>query len=125
MNENLNQFEKKSLQCLLSTTNTELAIFEDIFRQEEYLSFNQILQAHDIVLHQIDEKEQELDKKLNQINEDIKISSECDKWDYIFASSAGLLAGLVDSFFVGSPKDSKWLSSADKMMDSLVKKLLN
>lgn len=122
MNENLKQFQKQSLQCLLTTTNSELAKFEDIVKQEEYLSFNQILQTHDIVLNQIDEKERELDKKLQQIDEDIKLSSECDKWDYIFASSAGVLAGLVDSFFVGSPKDSEWLSSADKTMDSLVEK---
>lgn len=122
MNYDLQQFEKNTLQVLLTTQNNTLAAFEDEIKQEEYFSFSQILQAHNIVLEQVDEREKELNRQLLQIEEDIKIDSECDKWDYIFACSSGVLAGLIDSFFVGSPKDSKWLSSADKMMDNLVEK---
>lgn len=118
----LEQFEKNSLQTLLGTKNNLLQEFESIVEQESYDSFNEILFAHDITLNKLDEREKELDKKLLQIEEDIKINSECDKWDYIFAVSSGILAGLVDSFFVGSPKDSQWLSSADKVMDNLVQK---
>lgn len=118
----LEQFEKNSLQSLLCTKNDLLQDFESIVEKESYSSFNEILLAHDITLNKLDEREKELDKKLLQIEEDIKINSECDKWDYIFAVSSGVLAGLVDSFFVGSPKDSKWLSSADKVMDNLVQK---
>ncbi|WP_273382183.1 hypothetical protein [Actinobacillus porcinus] len=118
----LEQFEKNSLQSLLCTKNDLLQDFESIVENESYSSFNEILRAHTITLNKLDEREKELDKKLLQIEEDIKINSECDKWDYIFAVSSGVLAGLVDSFFVGSPKDSKWLSTADKVMDNLVQK---
>ncbi|MDG6268059.1 hypothetical protein F9874_07970 [Glaesserella parasuis] len=115
-------FDKKSLNELLFTKNSELQEFEDIVVKNSYSSFQEVLIAHNIILNRIDEREKELDRELFQIEEDIKINSECDKWDYIFSVSSGVIAGLVDSFFVGSPKDSKWLSSADKIMDNLVQK---
>ncbi|MBF0751225.1 MULTISPECIES: hypothetical protein [unclassified Pasteurella] len=118
----LETFKKSSITDLLYKDNSNLYGFESLIKKEEYLSFKDILKAHNIVLDRIDERELELNKKLVEINEDLKIRNECDKWDYIFASSAGVLAGLVDSFFVGSPKDSKWLSSADSVMDNLVQK---
>ncbi|STO55086.1 Uncharacterised protein [Canicola haemoglobinophilus] len=117
---NLELFNKTSLKNLLTTKNENLAEFEDIVTKSEYSSFREILLAHDIVLNKIDEREKALDKKLVEINEYIKITSECDKWDYIFAVSSGVLAGLIDSFFVGMPSDSKMLSSADGVMNTLV-----
>lgn len=121
MNE-LEKFNKSSLSELLTTQNTQLSNFEEIIKKSEYSSFYEILLDHDIILDKVDEREKELDKKIEEINEYIKITSECDKWDYIFSVSSGVLAGLIDSFLVGVPNDSRMLSSADSMMDSLVEK---
>ncbi|EGR0489764.1 hypothetical protein KW420_05065 [Vibrio fluvialis] len=121
MENNLDIFNKTSLVDLLEKHSPELdLLFPSI--TNKYQSFSEILKAHDIALNKISDREEELDKTLAQIEEDVKIGSECDKWDYIFAASTGVLAGLIDSFFVGSPTDSKWLTHADATMDSLVEK---
>ncbi|WP_345853815.1 hypothetical protein [Shewanella algae] len=119
MESNLKVFNSLPLQELLEKPYPEL---DSNFPVEtaKYHSFAEILSAHDIALGEISEREKQLDEQLAQIEQDVKIGSECDKWDYIFASSAGVLAGLVDSFFVGSPSDSKLLEHADSTMDSLV-----
>lgn len=121
MENNLDVFNNASLVELLEANSSELdSLFPPATRK--YQSFAEILQAHDITLDKLSAREKELDKQLAQIDEDIKIGSECDKWDYIFSASAGVLAGLVDSFFVGSPNDSKLLEHADATMDSLVQR---
>lgn len=46
--------------------------------------------------------------------------ANCDKYDYMIASFCGVLAGLVDSFFVGMPKASKLGNWSDKQVDKWV-----
>ena len=46
----------------------------------------------------------------------------CDKYDYMIAASCGLMAGLVDAFFVGAPGQSVLQGTVDKGADELVKK---
>ncbi len=46
----------------------------------------------------------------------------CDKYDYIIAASLGVLAGIVDIFFVGAPGKSVLQGTVDKSADELVKK---
>lgn len=116
----LKQFENKSLTSLLQQENKELYQLENLIKKERYSSFNEILLAHNITLNQVSKREKELNKRLEQIEEDLKINSECDKWDYIFATSSGVIAGLIDSFCVGSPTDSKWLKMSDSATNSLV-----
>lgn len=48
--------------------------------------------------------------------------SRCDKYDYLIATSCGVLAGLVDVFFVGAPGQSVLQGTVDKGADELVKK---
>ncbi len=98
-----------------------LYIFEEKIQQEErYQNIREILNAHNIVLNQISQREEELNKQLVQIERDFKIDTTCDKWDYIFASASGVLAGIIDVLFVGAPQDSKLLSSADNLTNTLV-----
>ncbi|WP_052131352.1 hypothetical protein [Vibrio caribbeanicus] len=119
MEYNLEILAQKPLVELLEQASPELdSLFPTV--TPKYQSFAEILQAHDITLIKICDREKELDEQLAQIEKDVRIGSECDKWDYIFSASAGVLAGLVDSFFVGSPNDSKLLEHADATMDSLV-----
>lgn len=40
---------------------------------------------------------------VRSIEEDLEQASACDRWDYVIGASCGVLAGLVDSFFVGAP----------------------
>ena len=47
---------------------------------------------------------------------------KCDKYDYMIAASCGVLAGLVDAFFVGAPGQSVLQGTVDKGADELVKK---
>ena len=49
--------------------------------------------------------------------------ANCDKYDYIIAAFCGLASGLVDSFFVGMPKDSKLGNWTDKKADRFVEKI--
>lgn len=122
---NLHLSTKSSLEALLLTKNQSLQVLENIpitSNNDFYSSFQEILSAHDIVLNEIVEEEKALNKKLAQIEEDSKINNYCDKWDYVTAATSGALAGLIDIIFVGSPTDSKWLSSADNIMNSIVQK---
>lgn len=48
--------------------------------------------------------------------------AKCDKYDYVIATSCGVLAGLVDVFFVGAPGKSVLQGTVDKGADELVKK---
>ncbi|HDR1285737.1 hypothetical protein ACFGWO_07175 [Pasteurella multocida] len=119
MNHQINNHEKE-LEFLLLSKNQTLSEFENIIKEQEYKSFQEILRAHDITLNKLTEKEKELDKKLIDIEKYIEINSTCDKWDYIFAVSSGILSGFIDSFFVGSPTDSKWINNADNVINKLV-----
>jgi putative uncharacterized protein CPE1289 len=59
----------------------------------------------------------------NRIEEKLDFTrAKCDKYDYMIAASCGVLAGLVDVFFVGAPGDSKLQGVVDKGTDELVKK---
>ena len=64
---------------------------------------------------------------IQKINDDYKLQGKanCDKWDYIFAASSGVIAGFVDSFFVGMPGKSKlgdWTNiQADKLVEKFSK----
>ncbi|WP_445005722.1 hypothetical protein [Exiguobacterium alkaliphilum] len=51
--------------------------------------------------------------------------AECDRYDYMIASFSGLVAGLIDSFFVGSPTDSKLQNWSDEKVDNVVIKFAN
>ena len=116
------EFNQKPLDSLLKNENKDLIRLEDIIKREQYSSFNEILLAHNVTLDKISQREKELNQRLAQIEEDLKINNECDKWDYIFATSAGVIAGLIDSFCVGSPTDSKWLKMSDNATNSLVER---
>ncbi|SET65236.1 hypothetical protein SAMN04487771_10305 [[Clostridium] aminophilum] len=47
--------------------------------------------------------------------------AKCDKYDYMIAASCGVLAGLVDVFFVGASGQSVLQGTVDKGADELVK----
>lgn len=58
-----------------------------------------------------------------QIREDYKMASpNCDKYDYAIAAACGAVAGLIDSFFVGMPGDSKLGKWTDQQVDNVVVK---
>ena len=45
---------------------------------------------------------------------------KCDKYDYLIAAGCGAIAGIVDVFLVGAPKDSKLLCWTDEQVDNVV-----
>ena len=49
--------------------------------------------------------------------------SHCDKYDYLIAAFCGLVAGLIDSFFVGMPKESKLGKWTDTEVDKFVENI--
>lgn len=49
--------------------------------------------------------------------------AECDKYDYIIAAVCGLISGIIDSFFVGMPEDSKLGAWTDKQADNYIENL--
>ena len=44
----------------------------------------------------------------------------CDKYDYLVATGCGAVAGLVDSFFVGMPGESKLGGWTDTQVDKAI-----
>lgn len=64
--------------------------------------------------------EQMLDEKL-AIQRDLH-TDVCDSNDYLIAVFCGMVAGVVDSFFVGTPTDSVLGSKVDKIAESGVEK---
>lgn len=64
---------------------------------------------------------------LKRIDDDYKLQGkcECDKWDYIFSATSGVIAGLIDSFFVGMPGQSKLGNWTNSQADKLVEKFAN
>lgn len=58
-----------------------------------------------------------------RIKEDYNMKkAKCDKYDYLIASFCGVATGLIDSFFVGMPKESKLGNWTDKQVDNMVEK---
>ena len=50
--------------------------------------------------------------------------ANCDKYDYMIAAFCGCICGLIDSFFVGAPGESKALPNwTDEKADDIVKKV--
>lgn len=47
-------------------------------------------------------------------------AKSCDKYDYLIATGCGVVAGLVDSFFVGMPGESKLGAWTDAQIDKAV-----
>lgn len=47
-------------------------------------------------------------------------NESCDRYDYMIAAFSGLVTGLIDSFFVGSPLDSKIIKWSDQKVDGIV-----
>ena len=45
---------------------------------------------------------------------------KCDKYDYLIAAGCGVIAGLVDIFLVGEPRDSKRQVWTDAQVDKTV-----
>lgn len=51
----------------------------------------------------------------------LRYNDKCDKYDYLTAVGCGAIAGIVDIFLVGSPKDSALTSWTDSQVDNCVK----
>ena len=61
-----------------------------------------------------------------RIQNDYKMSSpDCDRYDYLIASFSGVVTGLIDSFFVGMPGESKLGNWTDEEIDQVVIKFAN
>lgn len=62
----------------------------------------------------------ELEKR---IKEEFTIkNAQCDKYDFLIAGTCGVIGGLIDVFFVGTPIDGKLTKVADSAVDSVVEK---
>lgn len=69
---------------------------------------------------------QEKETIAKSVKEDYTMKeAHCDKYDYFIAAICGVVSGLIDSFFVGIPSDSKLKSWTDKETDNIVIKFAN
>ena len=57
---------------------------------------------------------------VNEENKKVILEEKCDKYDYLIAVACGVIAGMVDIFFVGSPTDSKLQGWTDAQVDKTV-----
>ncbi len=90
-------------------------------RIDEYSSENKIEVKEDPFNQLLSERETA--ELTRQIREDYKMASpNCDKYDYLIAAFCGTAAGLIDSFFVGMPGDSKLGNWTDQQVDNIVVK---
>lgn len=49
-------------------------------------------------------------------------NAECDKYDYLIAITCGAIAGIMDIFLVGNPKDSYLGKKVDKTVEKMTQK---
>ena len=66
-----------------------------------------------------------MDKKYilgkNKLDQELLLEyDKCDKYDYLVAVGCGAIGGMIDSFLVGSPTDSKLLSWTDSQINKVV-----
>lgn len=111
-----------SFVSVASSSCAQLAPIEDMARQPKFSAFEDILRVHDVCLEKISETDRELNRRLEEIEEECRLTNCCDKWDYVMASSTGLLAGLVDAFLVGDPTNSVLQNPSDNFVSGCVKK---
>lgn len=115
----------------------EVPIYEniDIIELDDKTSFDQYLENISIYAkkNQIDLAKDPFDSLLstndkeiiaNRIKNDYFMKkSNCDKYDYMIASFCGVVAGLIDSIFVGMPANSKLGNWTDSQTDKWIIKI--
>lgn len=86
---------------------------------DRYAELEHMDLSTDPYLSLLSKKEQ--DHLLQTVREDYyEQKPDCDKWDYSISAFCGLVAGLIDSFFVGKPGESSLGKWSDKMADTFV-----
>ncbi len=95
---------------------------EYLEKVELYIIENKI-ELHDNPLEDLltDSDKQMIARRLN---DEFKMEKAyCDKYDYMIAGFCGVITGLIDSLFVGMPKDSKLGDWTDSKTDDFVKNI--
>lgn len=88
---------------------------------ESYAAVHKINLLEDPFNRLLTEREQaELVRKIQKDYQ--MVQANCDKYDYAIAAACGVIAGLIDSFFVGMPGDSKLGIWTDQKVDATVVK---
>ncbi|MBR0577174.1 hypothetical protein KCG48_12695 [Proteiniclasticum sp. BAD-10] len=89
---------------------------------EDYARKNAINLQEDPFNHLLTSKDKEI--IANRIKDDYMLrKANCDKLDYLIATFSGVVAGLVDSFFVGMPGESKLEGWSQDQTDKFVIKV--
>ena len=57
-----------------------------------------------------------------RIDQDLTLTNDCDKWDYLIGGACGVLAGLMDALLVGTPGDAVLGKKVDQGADELVER---
>ncbi len=99
----------------------KLREFEDIEKEalceiKEKVEFSDLLTTEEI--NKIYDKIKYLEEEYKEIS---KVT--CDKYDYLISSVCGVIAGLIDVVFVGSPFESKLGNNIDASVNSVIKKI--
>ena len=70
---------------------------------------------------EIDNRSAELDSKIDSLNTEIeRLTNHADKFDYAIAVGAGVLCGLIDSFFVGEFDFKKAKAQSDRQVNEFI-----
>lgn len=117
-----NKLDEVEYEQLDSVIVSEDESWQDFLaRIDEYSSKHKI-KAEEDPFNQLF-SEREIAELTRQIREDYKMASpNCDRYDYLIAAFCGTAAGLIDSFFVGMPGDSKLGNWTDQQVDNIVVK---
>lgn len=99
----------------------KLREFEDIEKEalceiKEKVEFSDLLTTEEI--NKVYDKIKYLEEEYKEIS---KVT--CDKYDYLISSVCGVIAGLIDVVFVGSPFESKLGNNIDASVNSVIKKI--
>lgn len=112
---------------LLIDKQDDISINEDIPWEKYMASIKEYGIKHDINLKEDPFKTLMTKSQRAELHRRIKDeftlkNAHCDKYDYMIAGTCGVIAGLVDSLFVGAPGDSKLGDIADEHANKITEK---
>ena len=117
-----NRLEEVQYNQLESIQTSDQDSWEAFLLKNETFAATQNIDLHgDPFTKLLTDREQA--ELMRQVREDYKMATpKCDRYDYAIAATCGAVAGLIDSFFVGMPGDSKLGKWTDEQVDNVVVK---
>lgn len=121
-NELNSDIDKQNISLVSEIDHIQLdenSSWEDYIKSIDDYGFKHNLDLKDDPFKHLMTKSQQVELQ-KRIKEDFTLkNANCDKYDYMIAGTCGVIGGLIDVLFVGSPGDSKLGNIADEQANKI------